>query len=50
MNPMTTLAELQTALDEIGEPARRTTASTALHQSGLYGSGKTEAMPEKKGT
>jgi hypothetical protein len=36
-NPMTNLTELQSSLAEIGEPARRTTVSTALHQSGRYG-------------
>jgi hypothetical protein len=34
-NPMVTLTELQSV--EMGEPSRRTTISTALHQSGLYG-------------
>jgi transposase len=36
-NPVTTLTELQSSLAEMGEPARRTTVSIALHQSGLYG-------------
>jgi hypothetical protein len=35
-NSMTTLIELQSFLAEMGEPARRTTVSTALHQSGVY--------------
>ena len=47
--PMTTLTELQHSLAEMGEPARRTTVSTALHQSGLHWeSGQTESTPEKK--
>ena len=36
-NPMVTLAELQSSFVEMGEPSRRTTIATALHQSGLYG-------------
>jgi hypothetical protein len=35
-NP-TTLRELQSSLAEKGEHDKRTTVSTALHQSGLYG-------------
>ena len=34
---MTTLTELESALAEMEEPARRTIVSTTLHQSGLYG-------------
>ena len=45
---MTTLTELQSSLAEMGEPVRRHTVSTVLHQSGLYGSGQMEATPEKK--
>jgi transposase len=36
-NPMVTLIELQSFSVEMGDPSRRTTISTALHQSGLYG-------------
>ena len=36
-NPMTTLTKLQSSLAEMGEPAGRTTISTALHKSRLYG-------------
>ena len=36
-NPMTTLTELQNSFAEMGEPARRTTVSAALHKSRLYG-------------
>jgi hypothetical protein len=36
-NPMVTLTELQNCSVEMGEPSRRTTNSTALQQSGLYG-------------
>ncbi|KAI3372222.1 hypothetical protein L3Q82_022660 [Scortum barcoo] len=36
-NPMVTLSELQRTSVERGEPSRRTTISTAIHQSGLYG-------------
>jgi hypothetical protein len=35
--PMVTLTELQSSSVEIGEPSRRTTIFSALHQSGLYG-------------
>ena len=35
-NLMVTLTELQSSFVEMGEPSRRTTISTALHQSGLY--------------
>ena len=34
---MTTMTELQSSLAEMGEPARRTTISAALHKSRLYG-------------
>ena len=47
-NPMTTLTELQSSLVEMGEPARKTPISVALHKSRLYGSGQTEATLEKK--
>ena len=36
-NPMVTLTELQSSSVEMGKPSRRTTISTAIHQSGLYG-------------
>ena len=36
-NPMTTLTEQQSSSAEMGEPARRTTVSTELHQSEFYG-------------
>ena len=36
-NPMATLTELQSSSVEMGEPSGRTTISTALHQSDLYG-------------
>jgi hypothetical protein len=36
-NPLTNLTELKSSLAEMGEPARRTKVSAALHQSGLYG-------------
>uniref|UniRef100_A0A8C4NCZ6 Transposase Tc1-like domain-containing protein n=1 Tax=Eptatretus burgeri TaxID=7764 RepID=A0A8C4NCZ6_EPTBU len=36
-NPKTILTELQSSLAEMGEPARRTTVSVALHNSRLYG-------------
>ena len=36
-NLMVTLKELQSSSVEMGEPPRRTTISSALHQSGLYG-------------
>jgi hypothetical protein len=36
-NPMVTLTELQGLSVEMGEPSRRTTISSALHQSSLYG-------------
>jgi hypothetical protein len=36
-NLMVTLTEFQSSSVEMGEPARRTTISIALHQSGLYG-------------
>ena len=42
-NPKVTLTKLQSCSMEMGEPSRRTTISAALHQSGLYGSGQTEA-------
>uniref|UniRef100_A0AAZ3QSW7 Transposase Tc1-like domain-containing protein n=1 Tax=Oncorhynchus tshawytscha TaxID=74940 RepID=A0AAZ3QSW7_ONCTS len=37
MNLMVTLTEVQSSSVEMGEPSRRTTISTALLQSGLYG-------------
>ena len=44
---MTTLTERQSFLAETGAPARRTTVSTALHQTGLYGSvARQEVAPE----
>jgi hypothetical protein len=45
-NPMVTLTELQSSSVAYGEPSRRTTISVALHQSGLYGRGQTEATPQ----
>ena len=36
-NPMITLPEPQSALAEMGEPARRTIISAALHKSRLHG-------------
>ena len=36
-NPMTTLTELQSSLDEMREPGGRTTVSAALHKSRRYG-------------
>ena len=36
-NLIVTLTELQSSSVEMREPSRRTTNSTALHQSGLYG-------------
>jgi hypothetical protein len=36
-NPMVNLTDLQSSSVEMGEPSRRTTISTAFHQSGLYG-------------
>ena len=36
-NPIVTLSELQRSSVERGEPSRRTTIPTAIHQSGLYG-------------
>ena len=36
-NPMTSLTELQSSLAEMGELARRTTVSAALHKSRLHG-------------
>jgi hypothetical protein len=36
-NTMVTLKELQSTSVEMGEPSRRTTIPTALHQSGIYG-------------
>ncbi|KAG2462409.1 TCB1 transposase, partial [Polypterus senegalus] len=36
-NPMVTLSELQRSFVERGEPSRRTTTPTAIHQSGLCG-------------
>ena len=36
-NPMTSLTEPQSFLAEMAEPARRTTVSTAFHQSGFMG-------------
>ena len=45
-NLMVTLTELQSSSFEVGETSRRTTISAALHQSGLYGSGQTEATPQ----
>ncbi|KAG2463217.1 TCB1 transposase, partial [Polypterus senegalus] len=36
-NPMVTLSELQRSSVERGEPSRRTSISTAIQQSGLYG-------------
>ena len=47
-NLMVTLKELQISSVETGEPSGRTTISAALHQSGLYGSGQTEATPQEK--
>jgi hypothetical protein len=38
--PMVTLTELQSSSVEMGEPSRRTTISTALYLSGLYGTGR----------
>jgi hypothetical protein len=35
--PIVTLTELQSSSVEMGEPSRRTTISSALHQSVLYG-------------
>ena len=49
-NLLVTLAELKSSSVEMREPVRRTTVSAALHQSGLYGSGQTEATPPVKGT
>jgi hypothetical protein len=45
-NMMVTLTELQSFYVAMGEPSRRTTISVTLHQSGLYGSGQTEATPQ----
>ena len=45
-NLMVTLTELQSSSVEMGAPSRRTTISAAIHQSGLYGSGQTEAAPQ----
>jgi hypothetical protein len=45
-NLMVTLTELQNSSVEMGEPSRRTTISAVLHQTGLYGSGQTEATPQ----
>uniref|UniRef100_A0AAQ4RVN7 Transposase Tc1-like domain-containing protein n=1 Tax=Gasterosteus aculeatus aculeatus TaxID=481459 RepID=A0AAQ4RVN7_GASAC len=45
-NPMGTLTELQRCSMKRGEPSRRTTISAALHKSGLFGSGQTEATPQ----
>jgi hypothetical protein len=47
-NLMVTLTDLQSSSFEVGETSRRTTISAALHQSGLYGSGQTEATPQYK--
>jgi hypothetical protein len=44
--PMVTLTELQSSSMEIEEPYRRTIISAALHLSGLYGRGQTEANPQ----
>ena len=38
-NPMVTLTEVKSSSVEMGEPPRRTTISSALHQSDLYGRG-----------
>ena len=43
-NHVVTLTELQSSFVEMGEPSR-ITISPSLHQSGLYGSGHTEATP-----
>jgi hypothetical protein len=45
-NPMANLTVLLSSSVEMGELSRRTTISAALHQSGLYGSGQTEAIPQ----
>jgi hypothetical protein len=45
-NSMITMTELLSSSVEMGEHSRRTTISAALHQSGLYGSGQTEATPQ----
>ena len=45
-NLMVTLTELQSSSVAMVEPSRRTTIYTALHQSGLYGNGQTEATPQ----
>jgi hypothetical protein len=43
---MVTLTELQSFSVEMGEPSRRTTVFAALYQSGIYGTGQTEATPQ----
>lgn len=48
MNSIVTLTELQCYFEVMGEPSRRTTASAALHQSCLYGSGKMEPTSQEK--
>jgi hypothetical protein len=45
-NPMVTLTELQSSSVEMGETSRKTIISVALLQSGLSGSGQTEASPQ----
>jgi hypothetical protein len=45
-NPMVMLTELQSSSVEMGDPSRRTTISATLHQSGLDGSGQTEAASQ----
>ena len=45
-NPMVTLTEIQSSSVEMGEPSRSTPISAALYQSGLCGSGQTEATPQ----
>ena len=46
-NPMATLLELQSSLDDMGEPARKTTDSSASPIWAVWESGQTEATPEK---
>lgn len=45
-HPVFSLTELQCCSGERGEPSRRKSTSAALQQSGLHGSGQTEATPQ----
>ena len=47
-NPKITVAELQRCSREMGESSTKSTITAALHQSGLWQSGPTEASPQCK--